>query len=124
MRATLNHALVGAGLLSLGACAEIPADAGFSDVQTATSDRLDGKSLNWERGTPQDKKAADAVVQLLESPLTPDTAVQIALLNNRHLQATYEELSISRADLVQAGLLENPSFSAEILLGNAGAGPV
>src|SRR3972149_6718413 len=44
--------------------------------------------------------------------LTIDEAVQIALLNNRSLQATYEELGIAQADLVQAGLLRNPTFGA------------
>ena len=44
--------------------------------------------------------------------LTGDSAVQIALLNNRALRATLEEIGISRADLIQAGLLRNPEFSA------------
>ncbi|MGH9390674.1 MAG: TolC family protein, partial [Vicinamibacteria bacterium] len=42
-----------------------------------------------------------------------DAAVQLALLNNRSLQATYEELAIAQADLVQAGLLRNPVFSGK-----------
>jgi outer membrane protein TolC len=37
--------------------------------------------------------------------------VQVALLNNRGLQATYAELGIAEADLVQAGRLRNPGFS-------------
>ena len=41
-------------------------------------------------------------------------AVEIALVNNPDLQATYEELGISQADMVQAGLLRNPSFGAEL----------
>jgi outer membrane protein TolC len=36
--------------------------------------------------------------------------VQIALLNNRMLQAVFEELGISEAALVQAGRLPNPRF--------------
>lgn len=109
--------------LFLGGCAAIPQDAGFSDVQKSASERLPGQELLWNRGTADDKKAADAVARLLESPLSVDSAVQIALLNNAHLQAEYERLGVSQAALVQAGLLENPSFSADILLGNNAVSP-
>jgi hypothetical protein len=37
--------------------------------------------------------------------------VQLALLNNRGLQAAYAELGITEAELVQAGRLPNPGFS-------------
>ena len=52
---------------------------------------------------------------LLKDKLTADEAVQIALLNNRDLQALYSELGVAQADLVQAGLLKNPIFDAAIL---------
>ncbi|MCL6469477.1 MAG: TolC family protein, partial [Ralstonia sp.] len=42
---------------------------------------------------------------------TMDSAVQIALLNNRGLQASYAELGLSEAALVQASRLPNPGFS-------------
>jgi outer membrane protein TolC len=47
-----------------------------------------------------------------------DDAVQIALLNNRGLQASYGELGISEADLVQAGRLPNPGFMFSRTHGN------
>jgi cobalt-zinc-cadmium efflux system outer membrane protein len=47
---------------------------------------------------------------MLADKLTVDQAVQIAILNNQHLQATLEDLGIAQADLVQAGLLKNPVF--------------
>jgi cobalt-zinc-cadmium efflux system outer membrane protein len=43
--------------------------------------------------------------------LTLEAAVQIALLNNRDLQAIYQTLGIEKANLAQAGLLTNPAFS-------------
>jgi cobalt-zinc-cadmium efflux system outer membrane protein len=52
-----------------------------------------------------------AVEKLLQKELSVDAAVQIALLNNPSLQATYEELGVSQADVVEAGLLENPVFT-------------
>ncbi len=45
--------------------------------------------------------------------MTASSTVQIALLNNHKLQATYEELGIAQADLVEAGLLRNPIFTFE-----------
>ena len=59
-----------------------------------------------------DADAARAVVEsLLKRPLTADAAVQIALLNNRRLQAAYNELAVAEAELVQASLPPNPTFS-------------
>jgi cobalt-zinc-cadmium efflux system outer membrane protein len=40
--------------------------------------------------------------------------VEIALVNSPALAAEYEELGISQADMVQAGLLANPTLSADI----------
>ena len=54
--------------------------------------------------------AAQRVAQLLVEPLGMDEAVQVALLNNRGLQAAYAELGITEADVVQAGRLPNPGF--------------
>jgi cobalt-zinc-cadmium efflux system outer membrane protein len=45
--------------------------------------------------------------------------VQVALINNRGLQATYERLGIAQADLVQAGLIDNPTLSLQYLFGDA-----
>ena len=43
-------------------------------------------------------------------------------MNNRSLQATYEELNIAQADLVAAGLLRNPVFDAEVRFPTKGGG--
>ena len=50
------------------------------------------------------------VQELLDRPLIADTAVQIALLHNRRLQATYEEIGIAHAAVVEAGTPSNPAF--------------
>jgi len=50
------------------------------------------------------------IQDFLEQELTVDAAVQVALLNNPHIQATFEEVGISQADLVEAGLMSNPVF--------------
>ena len=48
---------------------------------------------------------------LLAKPLTPDTAVQIALLNSPALQAIFENLGVAQADFVQAGLIRTPDIA-------------
>ncbi len=103
----------------LGGCATIQPRAGFDDVGAMVAERTDAQ-VHWNQGTPADGAVADSVRYLLADELTADEAVQIALLNNRNLQATYESLSVAQADLVRAGLLTNPIFDAEARFGEAG----
>jgi outer membrane protein, heavy metal efflux system len=48
---------------------------------------------------------------LLADGLTVDEAVRVALLNNRSFQALFQKVGASRADVVQSGLLSNPTLS-------------
>jgi outer membrane protein TolC len=62
--------------------------------------------------TEDDASAARAKVeQLLRRPLTAEAAVQIALLNNRGLQADYNALGIAEAVKVRQSLPPNPTIS-------------
>lgn len=97
-----------------GGCASITLNAGFDDVKAAVEERGAAK-LFWNNGTALDKEAAEKLDSLLKGKLTVDQAVQIALMNNRELQALYSELGIAQADLVQAGMLKNPVFDAAVL---------
>lgn len=98
-------------LAFLGGCATFSADGGLESVQTAGKERGLAQNVAWLK-TEKDAETARATVKkLLAAPLTVDNAVQIALLNNRGLQATYAELGIAEADVVQAGRLRNPGFS-------------
>jgi cobalt-zinc-cadmium efflux system outer membrane protein len=58
-----------------------------------------------------DALVAEKVAALLADGLTVDEAVRLALLNSPTLQSIFQEIGASRADVVQAGLLTNPSFS-------------
>jgi cobalt-zinc-cadmium efflux system outer membrane protein len=87
----------------------MPKDTGFEDVQQLVNTRLDVR-LHWNRGSDEDQEVDKAIENLLSDELTINEAVQIALLNNRALQAAYEELGITQADVVKAGLLKNPTF--------------
>src|ERR1700693_1983682 len=84
-------------------CSSIRPDAAFRDVQRTVTART-GQDLHWIRDDTANEKGEQTVRALLEKDLAVDAAVQIALFNNRSLQATFEEIGISQADLVQAGL--------------------
>ena len=88
-------------------CAQVPKNAGFSDVQHLVGRQVDYR-LHWNQGSEEDKEVEQAIEKLLGDELSLDAAVQISLLNNQRLQATYEELGVTQADVVKAGLLENP----------------
>ena len=103
-------AIAALALMALSGCAMLSSDGGFGPVAQTAQDRL-GKDVKWAR-SDADRDAIDQrVAQLLAQALSADDAVQIALLNNRGLQASFAELGISEADRVQAGRLPNPGFS-------------
>src|SRR5262249_2333552 len=94
-------------LMVVTGCATFDPRAGFSDVATMV-ETLRGQQVVWNLGTELDEHVAQRVRALWNDTLTADRAVQVALLNNRSLQALYAELGVAQADLVQAGLLKNP----------------
>lgn len=98
-------------LAFLGGCATFSTDGGLESVQTAGKERGLAQNVTWLKTDKDAETARAAIKKLLAAPLTADNAVQIALLNNRGLQATYAELGIAEADVVQAGRLRNPGFS-------------
>src|SRR5438876_1521015 len=100
------------GAVALVGCAHVDPNPAFRDLAKTVHLRT-GKRVQWNRGGAEDAQAQSAVTSLLSRPLTADSAVQVALLNNHNLQATYEELGIAQADLVEAGLLRNPIFTFE-----------
>ncbi len=109
-------------LMVLTGCATFDHRAGFSDVSTVVEARS-GKRVVWNFGTELDAQVAQEVQALLHDTLTADGAVQVALLNNRELQALYAELGVAQADLVQAGLLRNPVFDGDVRFLVGGGGP-
>jgi len=105
---------IGAVAATLGGCAAFTPDAGMSPVSSQVAGTI-GKD------TVKITSAADAdgvqqrVKALLRRPLTADNAVQVALLNNRGLQAEYNLLGVSEAAFVEASLPPNPVIGIERL---------
>jgi cobalt-zinc-cadmium efflux system outer membrane protein len=97
----------------LGACASVSPERGHDQVSSVVTERT-GHKTRWEKGPPDDAQIADWVRKIAAEGLTRGRAVEIALVNNPGLQATYEELGVSQADMVQAGLLKNPAFGLDL----------
>jgi len=109
MNLNLSKVAGALSLLALTGCASFSSDGGFDRVASLTRERTGIAPV-----APRDAGASDAArtrtTELLQHPLTPDAAVEIALLNHRGLRASFAELGIAEADLVRAGRLHNPSL--------------
>jgi cobalt-zinc-cadmium efflux system outer membrane protein len=90
-------------------CASANPRPSFVDVQKNVADR-GGVQPTWVR---QDERASveAKVRELLKDELSAGRAVEIALLNNPSLQATFEDIGVSQADLAQASRIANPELS-------------
>ena len=96
--------------VAVAGCAAFSPDAGMSAVNDVVAPALRDDAVKL--GTDQDAAAARArTQQLLKQPLSAEVAVRIALLNNRGLQAAYNELGIAEAVMVQASLPPSPTLS-------------
>lgn len=103
--------------LGLSGCAAFSPDGGMTDVSDVTS-RTINKDVAFVRSA-EGAAAVDARVrQLLSRTLSVDAAVQIALLNNKGLQAAYNELALAETDLVEQSLPPNPVFAISRISGN------
>lgn len=67
-----------------------------------------GAEPEWLRSDAAIASADERVSKLLDEPVTPETAVQIALANNARVQAAFEGLGIAKADFSTALLPANP----------------
>lgn len=93
-------------------CSKIPTvDDGF--VTCIVANRIDSQA-EWRQGCCQEEQVQTFIQCASANELTADSAIQIALLNNPKIQAIFEEIGIARSDLVEAGLISNPSFSIEV----------
>jgi outer membrane protein TolC len=101
----------------LSGCAPFLPDGGMATVANITGAAIK-KDVVAIRTTEDAEGASDAVKRLTSRPLSVDAAVQIALLNNRGLQASYSELALAETELVQVGLPPNPTFSISRIAGD------
>jgi cobalt-zinc-cadmium efflux system outer membrane protein len=85
----------------------------FRPVEKAVQERT-GLAVRWQQEAAAREEALQEVHALLKQPLTATSAVRIALLNNRELLGTLEDIGVSAADLREAGLWKNPSVELSV----------
>ncbi|HEX6565079.1 MAG TPA: TolC family protein [Chthoniobacterales bacterium] len=111
----LNRFLAASSIFALTAAASTARENAnpARSVQQLVQDRS-SKDVRWEKDQAAREQALRDARRFLGKPLTTDTAVQIALLNNRSLQASIEEIGLSTADLLEASTIPNPRFDLAV----------
>jgi len=97
---------------TLSGCAQVKPQADFARARQLIGDRTGAEDVYDPDACAL---SADDIEAILADGLMVDEAVRLALLNNRQLQAEFMAIGVAKADLVQAGLLSNPTlaFSAQ-----------
>lgn len=101
---------VAAAALLLAGCASFSPDGAMGPVQDTLRQHL-GAQATVPRTDDDQAAAQQRAAQLLAAPLSPEAAVELALLNQRGLQAAVQSLAATEAERVAAGRLPNPGFS-------------
>jgi hypothetical protein len=91
-------------------CAAFSPDGGMAVVNGIVAPELKSEVVKVN-GEDVAGEAHGRAAHLLASTLSADGAVRITLLNNKGLQASYNELGIAEAAMVEASLPPNPTFS-------------
>lgn len=104
--------LLAAAMLLAGCSGGDPQGAFDAGVRDPVRARLGTPhAVVWRRGGAEEARADAAVRALLAKPLIAQRAVQVALLNNRTLQARFAEVGVSYGEYVTAGTLKNPTLA-------------
>ena len=111
--------LLSISLLVAAGCARVDPKPEFERAQ-ALIGASTGVDARYEVGGALQSGAELQAV--LDGGLSLDEALRLALTNNRKLQAEFMGVGVAKADLVQAGLLSNPSLSLLFLLPSGGGG--
>ena len=120
MRVSKFPLVVGLPLV-LGACATaIPGaytepKAGFANVASQVSPAIGKRTVFAETQAENEALRKQVHAMVHRKTISADTAVQVALLNNKGLQASYANVGLSAAEAWQQSTPENPVVSLGIL---------
>jgi cobalt-zinc-cadmium efflux system outer membrane protein len=98
IKTILKLVLLTASPVIFAGCASTNPKTALNDVNKTVLARI---------GQQMSGMSNDAMSVLMQTNLTASSATTIALLNNQSLQAEYEEIGISQAELAQASRLHN-----------------
>lgn len=95
----------------LASCAHTDSTREWDSARMGALD-LTGHEPHWARSDEARASVRTEIDRILSGGLTMDEAVQIALMNNARLQASFEEIGIAAAEHARAGLPANPAIDA------------
>jgi outer membrane protein TolC len=93
-----------------GGCAAFSPDGGMATVNGIVAPAFNSEVVKVS-GEDLAGEAPARAANLLASTLSADAAVRIAFLNNKRLQASYNELGLAEAAKIEASLPPNPTLS-------------
>ncbi len=120
MRSLPKSLILGLPLV-LGACATaVPGiytepKAGFAAVSSQTSAAIGKRTVFAQNQTENEALKREIHALVHKKTISADTAVQVALLNNKGLQASYANVGLSAAEAWQQAMPENPVVSIGVL---------
>jgi cobalt-zinc-cadmium efflux system outer membrane protein len=92
----------------LASCVNVDPGPDYEEASRMITDRT-GVAETY-RPDAEPEALRRRVEEMLQDGLSPENAPRIALLNNGRLQVLFHEIGISRARVVEAGLVSNPSL--------------
>jgi outer membrane protein, heavy metal efflux system len=109
----LSHVLTGLVLLTVAGCAQVRPQADYNRAADQIRLRVPASQVYSPAEPPVSLSAVGDSLSL-------DEALQHAMLANRDLQAAFADIGVARADLVQSGLLKNPTLGLSGMLPEGG----
>jgi len=91
-----------------------------ADFTTASARLAARNSVDYAYDPAAEVRVSQQSRGLLEGGLTLDEAVGVAMLNSPALQSAFQTIGASRADVVQSGLLSNPTLFLSVRFPEAG----
>ena len=106
----MRRTTVALAVILLAGCASLSADGDSAALQQLTAGKTGGVDVKLVNPRVDQPGRDAAIAELLKGPLTAESAVRVALLNNPALQGSLATLGVSDAQRVEAGRLPNPHF--------------
>ncbi len=99
---------LGSMVLLVSACATIDPRGDYARTRTIASIETGAADIY---DPTAEERVQERTHELLQGGLTVEEAISVALLNNKGFQSLFQQIGMSRAEVVQSGLLSNPVFS-------------
>jgi cobalt-zinc-cadmium efflux system outer membrane protein len=98
-------------VLVIAGCASTDPHSDYDRAARLIAERTGAESVHAPDGA---EGTDERVKELLDGGLTVAEAVQVALLNNRAFQAAFQEIGVSRAEVVASALPSNPTLGLSL----------